>query len=188
MKNRRLAIVTFMLVAMLLLGVGYAAVSRQLQISGTAHISAVTLAEFDVTFTGATSETPTDFNANGTVPTATTNNIEPGGHEVTLTVGNFETVGDKLVLTYTVTYSTVKTGIHAHLSTPNIVITNTTNNSDLTQYFSATASFATDSLTEDAPSTVLTLTINLDAVPTEATFVSITVTFSAEPVSGSTHA
>jgi hypothetical protein len=51
MKNRRLAIVTFMLVAILLLGVGYAAVSRQLQISGTAHISAVTLSEFDVTFT-----------------------------------------------------------------------------------------------------------------------------------------
>lgn len=187
MKNRRLAIVTFMLVAILLLGVGYAAVSRHLQISGTAHISAVTLAEFDVTFTSATSQTPTDFNANGTVPTATTNSIESGGHEVTLTVGNFETVGDKLVLEYTVTYSTVKKGIHAHLSAPSIVITNTTNSSDLTEYFSANAVFGTNSLTEAAPSTTLTLTINLDAVPTEATFVSITVTFSAEPVSGDAH-
>ena len=188
MKNRRLAIVTFMLVAILLLGVGYAAVSRQLQISGTAHISAVTLSEFDVTFTEATSQTPTDFNGNGTVPTASTNTIEPGKHEVTLTVGNFETVGDKLVLEYKVTYSTVKKGIHAHLSTPSIVITNTTNSADETKYFSASAVFAASNLTEEAPTTTLTLTINLDAVPTEATFFSITVTFSAEPVTGTVHA
>lgn len=187
MKNRRLAIVTFMLVAILLLGVGYAAVSRQLQISGTAHISAVTLSEFDVTFTDATSQTPTDFNANGTVPTATTNTIESGGHEVTLTVGNFETVGDKLVLTYEVTYSQVKQGIHAHLSVPSIVITNTTNSSDQTKYFSANAAFDTSVLTEDSPSTELILTIDLIAVPTEATFISITVTFSAEPVTGTAH-
>lgn len=188
MKNRRLAIVTFMLVAILLLGVGYAAVSRQLQISGSAHISAVTLSEFDVTFTQPISQNGTDVNANGVVPTATTNAIESGGHEVTLSVGNFETVGDTLVLTYTVEYSTVKTGIHAHLSTPSITITNTTNSADTTEYFQASAQFATNVLTEDAPSTVLTLTINLVAVPTDATFISITVTFAADPVTGTAHA
>ena len=187
MKNRRLAIVTFMLIAMLLLGVGYAAVSRQLQITGSAHISAVTASEFDVTFTEPLSADPTDINGTN-APTATTNKIEAGGHEVTLSVANFETVGDKLVLTYTVNYSTVKVGIHAHLETPVVTISNTTNSSDATEYFNAVAELASDNLTEDVPTTTLKLTIELKAVPVEATFISITVKIVANPVSGDVHA
>lgn len=185
MKNRRIAIVAFLIVAILLMGVGYAAISRNLQITGSAHISAVTVNEFDVTFSQVVSETPTDVNgASGTAaPSSSTNTIEAGAHEVTLSVAGFETVGDKLVLVYEVEYSTQKEGIDALLETPVVTIANTNPSSDTNQYFTATATFATDTLTEVDPTTTLTLEIELVAVPTDATFTSITVTFSATPKS-----
>ena len=188
MKNRRFAIIAFIAVAILLMGVGYAAISRNLQISGSAHVSAVTLGEFDVTFKEAlTSQTTyvdeNGSNTEGTIPTATTNTIETGKHEVTLSVSGFETVGDSLVLKYEVEYSTIKEGINALLSTPSVVINNTNPDTDTNVYFSATAAFDDSVLSEASPTTILTLTINLVAVPADATFTSITVTFSATPKS-----
>lgn len=188
MKNRRFAIIAFIAVAILLMGVGYAAISRNLQISGSAHVSAVTLGEFDVTFKEAlTSQTTyvdeNGSNTEGTIPTATTNTIETGKHEVTLSVSGFETVGDTLVLKYEVEYSTIKEGINALLSTPSVVINNTNPDTDTNVYFSATAAFDDSVLSEASPTTILTLTINLVAVPADATFTSITVTFNASPQS-----
>lgn len=182
MKNRRIAIVAFLIVAILLMGVGYAAISRNLQITGSAHISAVTVNEFDVTFSQVLSTDYTDVNGT-TEPSASTNTIEAGAHEVTLSVAGFETVGDKLELVYEVEYSTQKEGIDALLETPVVTIANTNPSSDTNEYFTATATFATDTLTEAAPTTELTLVIELVAVPTDATFTSITVTFSATPKS-----
>lgn len=189
MKNRRFAIIAFIAIAILLMGVGYAAISRNLQISGSAHVSAVTLAEFDVTFKETVAVQPGDVTnvngstADGTIPTATTNTIETGKHEVTLAVSGFETVGDQLVLNYVVEYSTLKEGIDAQLTTPNVVVNNTNPDTDDNDYFSAVASFASSTLTAAQPTTTLTVTISLDAVPADATFTSITVTFSANPVS-----
>ena len=189
MKNRRFAIIAFIAIAILLMGVGYAAISRNLQISGSAHVSAVTLAEFDVTFketVAIQSADVTNVNgstAEGTIPTATTNTIETGKHEVTLAVSGFETVGDQLVLNYVVEYSTLKEGIDAQLTTPNVVVNNTNPDTDDNDYFSAVASFASSTLTAAQPTTILTVTISLDAVPADATFTSITVTFTAKPVS-----
>ena len=191
MKNRRLAIVTFMLVAFLLLGVGYAAVSRQLQISGSAHISAVTLSEFDVTFLETYSQNPSVNVSGETAPKVDTSTVAAGGHEINLSVTGFETVGDTLVITYTVSYSTVKEGIHAHLSEPVVVISNTTNPSDETDYFAVNAEFADEYLsneTVESLTTTLTITIELEAVPVEATFIGITITFKADPASGDVHA
>ena len=184
MKNRRIAIIAFMLVAVLLIGVGYAAVSRTLQITGSAYISAVKASEFDVTFTEPLSTTPDNENANEVAPSAETNTIASSGHEVMLSVVGFETVGDKLVLTYTVKYSTKKEGINAQLTTPVVTIANNAAN-DSAVYFKCTASFAANTLTADADSTVLTVEIELIAVPVEASIATITVTFNAEAVSAS---
>ena len=188
MKNKRITIALFMLFAILLMGVGYAAISRELQISGSAHVSAVTVNEFDVTFSQIGEVTPTNVNgAEGqTAPTVSTNKIEEanGSHEITLSVSGFETIGDKLVLTYTVSYSQQKAGIDAKLSTPEIVITNNSSSDD-NVYFVVSGTFANDVLTAENPTTTLTVSIELTAVPVDATFNVFTVTFTAQPVSNS---
>ena len=92
MKNRRFALVAFMLVAVLVMGVGFAAYSTTLSILGTTEVSAEAL-EFteDVRFVGATT-------TNEAFGTATTGD----GQTATFTVNGMTRYNDRVQFTYTI--------------------------------------------------------------------------------------
>ena len=94
MKKRRSLIISFLLVAALALGIGYAALSDVLDIQGTAEISAGIAEEAfnqDVYFSKAEP---------GTGATAS---INPDNNDkATFTATGFSQVGDKVTVTYTI--------------------------------------------------------------------------------------
>ena len=92
MKNRRFALVAFMLAAVLVMGVGFAAYSTTLAIHGTTAVSAEAL-EFteDVRFVSAT----TSNEAFGTAS-------EGDGQTATFTVNGMTQYNDRVEFTYTI--------------------------------------------------------------------------------------
>ena len=91
MKNRRIALIAFMLVAVLTMGIGFAAYSTTLAIHGTTAVSAEAI-EFteDVQFTHATS-------SNEAFGTATAD-----GQTATFTVSGMTAYNDTVTFTYTI--------------------------------------------------------------------------------------
>lgn len=105
MKNRRIAIVAFLMVAALTLSFGYAAVSNVLDISGSAGVSAgVAGDEFneDIYFTGVVDASDsvvasiTDATTYGYTANINTNNNDKGA----FTVSGLKNKGDKVEITY----------------------------------------------------------------------------------------
>ena len=95
MKNRKTVVVAFLLVAMLLVGVGFAQLTDQLLISGTAGVDASHSQEvFDgdiyfskvISGTGCTAEILSD----------------PDQGEITVTAGALKEVGNEVIATYTI--------------------------------------------------------------------------------------
>lgn len=96
MKNRRNIIVAFLLCACLIVGVGYAALTDTLDITGSADITLSTLeAEFnqDIYFTAAV--------ANDEGNTASVNN--DNNDKASFTANNLAKKGDKATFTFTLT-------------------------------------------------------------------------------------
>lgn len=93
MKNRKLVIVSFMIIAALTLSIGYAALSTTLTINGTAGVSAEAI-EFtnDVIFTGAQSN-------NETFGTAA---VAQNGQTASFTVSGITQKDDRVQFTYTI--------------------------------------------------------------------------------------
>ena len=91
MKNRRIALIAFMLVAVLTMGIGFAAYSTTLAIHGTTAVSAEAI-EFtqDVKFIGATT-------SNEAFGTATAD-----GQTATFTVSGMTAYNDTVTFTYTI--------------------------------------------------------------------------------------
>jgi hypothetical protein len=99
MKNKRTVVVAFLLVAAMLLGVGYAALTDTLTIIGNAHIDVDTANKtFDekVYFSAAT--------ATSTTGTGTTADIASySTDDATFTANKLAVVGEKSVFTFTIT-------------------------------------------------------------------------------------
>jgi len=105
MKNRRITIVAFLLIAALTLGFGYAAVTNVLDIQGSTSVS-ITAAEEEfnknVYFTGVVDKTDnvvesiTDSNAYGYTANINTNNND----KAQFTVTGLKKSGDKVAITY----------------------------------------------------------------------------------------
>ena len=98
MKNRKFVVVAFLLVAVMLLGVGYAALTDTLTIIGNAHIDVDTANKtFDekVYFSAAEATSTTGTGATADVASCTTD-------DATFTANKLAVVGEKSVFTFTI--------------------------------------------------------------------------------------
>lgn len=98
MKNRKIVVVAFLLIAVLLLGVGYAALTDTLTIIGNAHIDIGTAENtFDEKIyfsdSAATSSTGT-----GTTPDVASHTLD----DATFTANKLAVMGEKSVFTFTI--------------------------------------------------------------------------------------
>ena len=99
MKNRKTVIVAFMLIAVMLLGVGYAALTDTLTIIGNAHIDmnqAATNFDENVYFVDAKVTETANVNA------STPDTVSFTADDATFTANTLATLGDKCVFTFTV--------------------------------------------------------------------------------------
>lgn len=95
MKKRRTLIIALLLVAALALGIGYAAYTVNLEVSGIVSAGApAPLVTFKTVTVGEKTETVTSGNNFGIGAT--------GGQSIDLNVGGFRNKDDKVVVTYTV--------------------------------------------------------------------------------------
>ena len=165
------------ILAVLFLGVGYAAItSRTLTINGNVTVNP-NENDFDVVFKGA----PTITNGTGPATTAT-NTYDSTNRTATLTVDGLEKAGDKVVVTYTI--ENKSNSLKATLS--NLTITNDLANG----YFTVVATELNDtvlgvySAAEATDETTLVVTITLAKTPildTDVENVPFTITFNAAP-------
>ena len=99
MKNRKIVVVAFLLVAVLLLGVGYAALTDTLTIIGNAHVDVDTANKtFDerIYFSAAEATSTTGTGSTADVASYTAD-------DATYTVNKLAVMGEKSVFTFTIT-------------------------------------------------------------------------------------
>ena len=96
MKKRRTLIISLLLVAALALGIGYAAMSTELSITGTAHSNATTNV-LNVNFTASEKDTSSIAD-----PLTTATTVNNTAKQATFSVEKMAQ-GDKVTFTYTVT-------------------------------------------------------------------------------------
>lgn len=148
MKNRKLVIVAFLLVAVMLLGVGYAALSDTLDITGSADVNKSAAEEAfneDIYFSGAV--------ANETGNTASIN--ADNNDKASFTANTLKGEGDKATFTFTI----VNDGDLDALVTPSISSnTNTT-------YFSISSDWQGQPKTIPAGGS-LTYTVTIELIGT----------------------
>ena len=99
MKNRKFVVVAFMLVAVMLMGVGYAALTDTLTIIGNAHIDIDTANKtFDEKVYFSAAEATSTTGTGSTADVASYNS-----DDATFTANKLATVGQKSVFTFTIT-------------------------------------------------------------------------------------
>ena len=165
------------ILAVLFLGVGYAAItSRELTINGNVTVTP-NENDFDVVFKGE----PTITDGTSTATTAT-NTYDSTNRTATLTVNGLEKAGDKVVVTYTI--ENKSNSLKATLS--NLTVTNDSANG----YFTVETTELNDtvlgvySAAEATDETTLVVTITLAKTPildTDVKNVPFTITFYAAP-------
>ena len=158
MKKKRTFLVVALLVAALSLAVGYAAITKNLSVTGSA--SATTKDDnFKVRFTG----TPTT--TDGSKVTATiTNELA-----AKINVSGLTTTGDTVTATYTIENYSAELGANLALGS----ITNTNS-----EYFEVTASLDNSAIAK-GETTTLTVTVKLLKTPVENQTTDITVPVTA---------
>ena len=177
MKKKKSFTGLLIILAVLFLGVGYAAItSRTLTINGNVTVTP-NENDFDVVFKGA--PTITD----GTDPATTaTNTYDSTNRTATLTVDGLEKAGDKVVVTYTI--ENKSNSLKATLS--NLTVTN----DSASGYFTVETTELNDtvlgvySAAEATDETTLVVTITLAKTPildTDVKNVPFTITFDAAP-------
>lgn len=158
MKQKRTFLVVALLVAALSLAVGYAAITKNLAVTGEASATTDN-ANFKVRFTG----TPTTSDASKVTATVT-NELA-----ATINVTGLSTTGDTVTATYTIENYSAELGA-------NLVVESITNtNSD---YFKVTASLANPAIAKQE-TTTLTVTVELLKTPIDSQTTSITVPITA---------
>lgn len=107
MKKRRSTIVAVLLVLALALGIGYAALSRELVIGSEANL-APDQNDFDIVFTNATIEKKAadDDSFSGADESWGTASVTGGGKNAHYTLTGLSEIGDKARMTFTITNQT----------------------------------------------------------------------------------
>ena len=154
MKNRRNVVIAFMIVAVMLLGIGYAALSDTLDITGSADVNQSAAEEAfneDIYFSAAV--------ANETGNTASVN--ADNNDKASFTAATLKGKGDKVTFTFTITNA----GDVAADVTPKL---NATLGNTNTEYFSVTSDWNGATKTLNAHSEITyTVTVELLKTPTE---------------------
>jgi len=118
MKQKRTFITLLLIIALLCLGIAYAAVTNQtLTISGSAGVSSED-EEIDVIFTAAEVQGVAGTDYPGTV-TATVNDSDKT--KATINVSDFKTIGDSVTIIYTI--ENQQTDLQATLAAPVVTLT-----------------------------------------------------------------
>lgn len=168
MKNRKTIIITVLLIAILALGIGYAAInSTTLTISGNA-IGSPDDDNFVVKFTGTPTKSSTSTVKEASILTDTTASIK---------VADLTKKGDKASATYTITNDSAD--LSASLSAS---LTNSdTTNFSVSYYFGDTTTTTTTSVAAKGTTTI-TVVVELLTTPVTADVTSnITATITAAP-------
>ena len=162
MKNRKIVVVAFLLAAVMLLGVGYAALTDTLDITGSADVDLTGLNEEfeeDIYFLSAVAN-------EGSPNTASVNT--DNNDKASFSAKSLKEKGDTATFTFTI----VNKSAHEVVVTPKL---NATLGNTNTEYFEITSDWNGESrtipaTTDDAnPSTITyTVTITLKKDPTEA--------------------
>ena len=156
MKNRKTIVVAFLLCAVMLLGVGYAALTDTLDITGSADVNVTELEEEyeeDVYFTGAV--------ANGGAPNTASVNSD-NNDKASFSAKSLVKKGDKATFTFTIQNDSA----HAVSVTPKL---NATLGNTNTEYFTIESDWDGATKTIEANGSITyTLTVELIKDPTAA--------------------
>lgn len=180
MKNRKRVIVAFMLVAVMLLGVGYAAITDVLDIQGTAEVTtgnSQSALDQDVYFSGVKDPSDSTFKNNvtytiGTEVQYTAQINSDNNDKASFTVSGLKKKGDAIQITYNITNN----GAADLTATVTPLLLQNSNST----YFDVTSDW--NSLPQDiAPSAskTITITITLKETPTVAVSTSINIELTA---------
>ena len=167
MKKKKSFIALALVVAVLVLGVGYALTTIDLKVNGDITVSPDD-SNFDVNFTDASITTT------GTLTGKTDTADKGNGKTATLSVKTLKTVGEKVVAEYTITNNS-KAGINATLSNPTATQTDDT----AKDYYTVTATLADANPIAPNGTKKLTVTVELVKAPLEEVTGNFTVTFNA---------
>lgn len=165
MRKKKSFATLALLVAVLILGVGYAINSLDLNVNG------------DVTITPDDSNFAVKFTDSAVEGTGNTTAITDD-HNATLSVKSLKTVGDTVTATYTITNES-KAGINAELT--GLTVTPTTGDT-ATGFYEATAKFGGSTAIAPDGTETLTVTVKLVKAPTEEVTGTFKVNFKANPV------
>ena len=150
MKKRRLAIIAFMFIAVLTLGIGFAALTVDLDINGSAELGLTPAFSEKINFTSAVANRATDGDTAGI--------NQQNSHKANFTVKSLKTAEDTATFTYVITNTSDYDAI-VTLET----ITNTVNPS----YFTVTTDVPESGVAianTDGTATVV-VTVKLNSVP-----------------------
>ncbi len=167
MKKKKSFVALALVVAVLVLGVGYALTTIDLKVNGDITVSPDD-SNFDVNFTDASITTT------GTLTGKTDTADKGNGKTATLSVKTLKTVGEKVVAEYTITNNS-KAGINATLSNPTATQTDDT----AKDYYTVTATLADANPIAPNGTKKLTVTVELVKAPLEEVTGNFTVTFNA---------
>ena len=167
MKKKKSFVALALVVAVLVLGVGYALNTIDLKVNGDITVSPDD-SNFDVNFTDA------KITTTGTLTGKTDTADKGNGKTATLSVKTLKTVGEKVVAEYTITNNS-KAGINATLSNP----TATQTDDDAKDYYTVTATLADANPIAPNGTKKLTVTVELVKAPLEEVTGNFTVTFNA---------
>ena len=167
MKKKKSFVALALVVAVLVLGVGYALTTIELKVNGDITVSPDD-SNFDVNFTDA------KITTTGTLTGKTDTADKGNGKTATLSVKSLKTVGEKVVAEYTITNNS-KAGINATLSNP----TATQTNDDAKDYYTVTATLENNDAIAPNGTKKLTVTVELVKAPLEEVTGNFAVTFNA---------
>lgn len=175
MKNRKTVVVAFLLVAAMLLSVGYAALTDTLFINGTMSVGTADTEDVfdnDIQFSAVTPKSGTNYTASIGGTGDDLNDIGT----ITINDGSFTTVGSKVVVTYTIT----NTGdLDATIAVPTLTAEDGTSEFD-DEYFTVVTNWDSAMALGAGESITVEVTITLEKTPAAAVTGNFKLTFDAE--------
>ena len=163
MKNKKLFYAVIVMVALLCLGIGYAAVSKNLTINGRVNADAAGSDALQVLFTSSK-----DTNC--------TTSIADGGQSATITTNSLKTVGEEAKAVITITNNS------QHLRAIITKLSGAFDDNSYNTYFTLTISeISSTPLAANGGTTTVTVTITLKQLPVDAiSGAGFTITLQAE--------
>lgn len=176
MKNNKTLLGVALVIALLVLGVGYALSATNLNITGTTAITASDT-NFKVAFDDVTEA---NIKKNGTGATADTIS-KISDTQINLGVNSLQAVGDEVTFQMTIENKSAA-GIYAEIPAPTITVgdNGSLNNS---KYYTVTTSWTgTKELEPIVGIQTFTVTVKLDKAPVNNINENFTVSFTAQPI------